>query len=112
MTKIKGISVILLDKTEIGVDDFNHPIYIETEIIVDNVLIAPVKSEEVLTTQNLTGRTAVYTLAIPKNDNHSWDNKIVKFFDKRWRVFGTPLKGIDAMIPLDWNMKVMVERYE
>ena len=60
---------------------------------------------------NLTGKKAVYTLAIPKGDTHDWEDKEVKFFGKRWRTFGIPLEGIEQLIPLDWNKKVMVERY-
>ena len=31
---------------------------------------------------------------------------------KEWRVFGMELEGIEQLIPLDWNKKVYVERYE
>lgn len=112
MAKIKGITITLIDKVKTGADPFNKPIYEDKEIYIDNVLIAPTKSEEVINTQNLTGRTAVYTLAIPKGDTHDWENKEVRFFGERWRVFGIPLQGIDELIPLDWNKKVTVERYE
>ncbi|WP_338808322.1 hypothetical protein DBT37_0006140 [Aerococcus mictus] len=40
-----------------------------------------------------------------------WQNQKVKFFGKTWRVIGMPLEGIESMIPLDWNKKVMVEAY-
>ena len=112
MVRIKGIPVTLISKVKTGNDPFGGPIYEEQEIIVDNVLVSPTSSDEVLNQQNLTGRTAVYTLAIPKGDTHTWENQEVRFFGKRWRVFGIPLEGIEAMIPLDWNKKVTVERYE
>jgi len=51
-------------------------------------------------------------LAIPKGDTNDWENQEVRFFGERWRVIGMPLQGIDELIPLDWNKKVMVERYE
>lgn len=112
MSKIKGITVTLIDKVFVGKDPLNKPVYKDTPIEIKNVLVAPTSSEEVLTTQNLTGRTAVYTLAIPKGDTHEWENKEVEFFGKRWRVFGISLEGIDDLIPLKWNKKVQVERYE
>ena len=112
MAMIKGIPVVLIKKTEVGKDPFDKPMFKEEEIIVDNVLVSPTSSEEVLNQQNLTGRTAVYTLAIPKGDTHTWENQEVRFFGKRWRVFGIPLEGIESLIPLNWNKKVMVERYE
>lgn len=112
VSMIKGIPVTLISKIQDDTDPFGKPIYKEQEIIVDNVLVSPTSSEEVLNQQNLTGRTAVYTLAIPKGDTNTWENQEVRFFGKRWRVFGIPLEGIEDMIPLDWNKKVTVERYE
>ena len=112
MAKIKGITVTLIAKQQTGTDPFDNPIYEDVEIEVDNVLVSPTSSEEVLNQQNLTGRTAVYTLAIPKGDTNVWENQEVHFFGKRWRVFGITLQGIDELIPLGWNKKVTVERYE
>lgn len=112
MAKIKGIPIILIDKIKTGSDPFGNPLYKDTEIEVENVLISPTSSDDVVNQQSLTGRKAVYTLAIPKGDTHDWENKEVRFFGKRWKTFGIPLEGIEHLIPLDWNKKVMVERYE
>jgi len=112
MGRIKGITVTLIGKTKNGRDDFGHPIYENTEIQVENVLVVPASTDDVTNQLNLTGRKAAYTLAIPKGDTHDWENKEVRFFGKRWQVFGLPLEGIESLIPLDWNKKVMVERYE
>ena len=78
---------------------------------VDNVLIAPSSSNEVLSANDLYGKKAVYTLAIPKDDTHNWEDCEVVFFGRTWRTFGIPLEGIPELIPLKWNKKVMVERY-
>ena len=43
---------------------------------------------------------------------HEWEDRKVTFFGKDWRVFGIPSEGIESMIPLKWNKKVTVERYE
>lgn len=112
MGKIKGKAIILVDKIKTGNDPFGNPIYKDDEISVENVLISPTSSDDVVNQLSLTGRKAVYTLAIPKGDTHNWENKEVIFFNQRWRVFGIPLEGIEDLIPLDWNKKVMVERYE
>ena len=112
MARIKGITVTLISNKEVGRDPFDNPIYEDVEIEVDNVLVSPTSSDDVVNTKDLTGRTAVYTLAIPKGNTDTWENQEVRFFGKRWRVFGIPLQGIEEMIPLDWNKKVMVERYE
>lgn len=109
---LKGISVTLYERTKVGEDGFGDPIYTESPIQVDNVLVAPSTTQEILDTTNLYGRKAVYTLGIPKGDTHDWENKKVSFFGQDWKTFGIPTMGIEAMIPLEWNMKVTVERYE
>ena len=111
MGKIKGITVTLIGKIETGKDPFGKPIYEDAEILVDNVLVSPTSSDDIVNQLNLTGKKAVYTLAIPKGDTNTWEDQEVRFFGKRWRVFGIPLEGIEELIPLDWNKKVMVERY-
>ena len=109
---IKGIPVILISKVKTGEDPFGAPIFTDVEIRVENVLVAPTLSDDVVNQLTLTGRKAVYTLAIPKGDKNSWENQEVRFFGQRWRVFGIPTEGIDELSPLDWNKKVTVERYE
>lgn len=112
MGLLKGITVTLITKQETGKDPFGNPIYTDVENSVDNVLVSPTLSDDIVSTLSLTGRKAVYTLAIPKGDANTWENQEVLFFGQRWRVFGIPTEGIDEMIPLSWNKKVMVERYE
>ena len=112
MTMIKGITVILVDKISDGVDPFGTSIYRDSEIPVDNVLVTPSTTDDMVNQLNLTGKKAVYTLAIPKGDEHDWEDKEVRFFGQTWRTFGFVTQGIDHLIPLDWNKKVMVERYE
>lgn len=110
---IRGITITLYDVTQTGTDPLNKPIYEEVPIEVDNILVAPVNSTEQLETFNLTGRKAVYQMAIPKGDTHEWTaGKKVGFFGADWRIIGIPTEGIDELIPLDWNKKVQVERYE
>lgn len=111
-SKIKGITVTLYSVEQTGEDDFGAPIYEETETPVENVLVAPSSDSEVLDTINLYGKKPIYTLAVPKGDDHEWEDRKVSFFGKDWRVFGALQQGIDANIPLEWNRKVMVERYE
>ena len=112
MARIKGITVTLLNKIEVGKDPLGAPIYEDAEIQVDNVLVSPTSTDDIVNQLTLTGKKAVYTLAIPKVDTNVWEDQEVRFFDKRWKVFGAELQGIEGLIPLDWNKKVMVERYE
>lgn len=112
MTLIKGTTVHLIQKLEISKDPFGAPIYEDKEIEVENVLITPTSTDDIVNTQDLIGRKAVYTLAIPKGDTNTWENQEVRFFGEKWRVIEIPTQGIEHLIPLDWNKKVMVERYE
>lgn len=109
---IKGIQVTLYEKNKTGEDAFGHPIYEESPVTVENVLVAPASASEVLNTQNLTGSKAIYNIAIPKGDTHTWEGNRIDFFGQSWRVIALPQMGIENMIPLDWNKKYMVERYE
>lgn len=111
MAMIKGITITLINKKEVGKDPLGAPIYEDVEIEVDNVLVSPTSTDDIVNQLTLTGKKAVYTLAIPKGDTNTWEGQEVRFFGKRWRVFGTELQGIESLIPLDWNKKVMVERY-
>lgn len=109
---MKGIAVTLYEETRSGTDPFGAPVFTETATIIDNVLVAPTTSEDLVTELNLYGKTSVYTLAIPKGDTHDWKNKKVEFFGQTFRTFDDPIKGIEALIPLNWNTKVRVERFE
>ncbi len=111
-SKIKGITVTLYSTTQTSTDAFGAPVYVETTAAVDDVLVAPSSSTEVLDTVNLYGKKAVYTLGIPKGDTHDWMDKKVSFFGETWHTFGIPQEGIEDNIPLRWNKKVFVERYE
>lgn len=108
---MKGITVTLIKKKQTGTDAFNRPVYEEHMESVANVLVAPTSEQEILDTLNLTGRKAIYTLAIPKGDTHDWENQEVEFFGRRWKTVGMPIEGIDELIPLQWNKKVRVENY-
>ncbi len=108
---LKGISVILYEKTRTGEDEFKSPIYEESPVEVENVLVSPASSTDVVDSLTLYGKKAVYTMAIPKGDNHIWEDRTVEFFGEKWKTFGFPTEGIEKLIPLAWNKKVMVERY-
>jgi hypothetical protein len=112
MAMLKGITVTLINRKVVGKDPLGTPIYEDVEVEVSNVLVSPTSAEDTVNQLTLTGKKAVYTLAIPKGDTNTWEDQDVMFFGKRWKVFGPELQGIEDMIPLDWNKKVMVERYE
>lgn len=111
---IQGITVTLYDLEQTGTDQFNAPIFSEVAEQVENVLVVPAiqGGQDVIDQQKLYGKRAEYILAIPKGDTHDWKDKTVEFFGEKFRVFGYPSKGIEENIPLSWNEKVLVERFE
>lgn len=112
MARLHGITIQLYEKNESGRDAFNRPTYTETATDVENVLIGEPSTEDIVDTFNLTGKRLAYTLAIPKGDTHTWTDRKVGFFGGLFRTIGEPTQGIEEMIPLSWNKKVKVERYE
>ena len=112
MAKIVGIDVVLHQRIQTSTNNFNEPVYSDSQVTVHNVLVAPTTSDDVIDQHSLEGRKEIYTLAIPKGDTNEWENQLVEFWGKTFKVFGIPQKGIVENIPLDWNMKVTVERYE
>lgn len=108
---IRGITVRLYVKTQTGTDEFNAPIYTETPVDVENVLVGEPVSEDIVNSLQLYGKHVAYTLGIPKGDEHDWDNVTVEFFGQKFRTYGGVTQGIEEMIPLVWNKKVKVERY-
>ena len=113
MGHLRGITVTLITKTAAGKDAFNRTIETETRETVENVLVAPISQsgEEILTELSMNGKKARYQMAIPKGDTHNWEDCEVEFFGERWKSIGYSTIGIEDLIPLDWNRKVVVERY-
>ena len=83
---MQGIDIIRYNKTQTGVDGFGAPIYSEAPEVVHNVLIGEPATEDIVNDLQLYGKRLAYTLAVTE--------------------------GIEAMIPLRWNRKVKVERFE
>lgn len=109
---ISGETVRIKTKVQTGTDDFNRPVFTETFVDVENVLIGAPSSEDVINELNLSGKRIAYTLGIPKGDTHNWINTEVEFWGERYRTIGKPMQGIDENIPLSWNKKVQVESYD
>lgn len=115
MARIKGIDVVLIEKAEVGKDPFGHPIYDKREIVVENVIVSHVGSmgsDAIVSSMELDGKHVEYVLGIPKGDTHKWESTEVRFFGERFRTVGKPLLGMEHMMPLEWNKRVLVEAYE
>ena len=109
---LKGITIQLFVRGEIT-DPFGAPEIADGHWIdVDNVLSGEPSTEDATNTLNLYGKRVAYVLAIPKGDTHKWTDTLVRLPDGVYRTIGFPTHGIDELMPLAWNMKVKVERYD
>lgn len=109
---IHGIPIELAVKVQTGTDSYNRPVYEITWVTVDNVLVGQPTTEEITDELNLSGKRLDYLLGIPKGDTHDWEDTQVRFFGQTYETIGAPTQGIEDMIPLSWNKKVKVMRYE
>ena len=114
MIRIVGIPVTLFERTQSGEDAFGAPIWTETPVRVDNVLVGQPTTEEITQATQLYGKRLSCWLGIPKGDGHSWEDRQVEWTDAygrtiRLRTFGIPVTGIEANVPGPWHMKVRAE---
>lgn len=110
--QIKGIPIVLYDRIEMGTDPFGVPQYEEVAETVENVLIGHPESQDIINEMQLSGKRIQYTLGIPKGDAHQWEDRVVEFFGRKFKTFGFVTQGIDELMPLEWNKKIMVEAYD
>lgn len=109
---IKGETVILKEKTQSGFDPFGKPIYIETDVEVNNVVVGSPTFEAAVSELNLTGKRLAFILGIPKGDTHNWKDVIVSIRGELFRSYGFPMTQTEANVPGKWNTQVKVEKYE
>lgn len=109
---LKGETVFLIEKTEIGRDPFGKPIFEEKETPIEDVLIGSPSFDAAISANNLDGKRLAYTLGIPKGDTHNWQDTFVIIRGKRFKTFGFPLTQTAENVPGKWNTQVKVELYE
>lgn len=116
MPHFKGQTITLYERTQISVNPINEPIYAESVTQVSNVFIETTSAEEIKQEMELFGRHSVYTLHIPKGDNHNWLNSIVvlggQYGQRKFKQFGDITVYDSQYCPLDWDKKIKVEVYE
>ena len=128
---MKGMTIYLVKKIQIGVDGFNQPIYTEDGLFpadevypsaelypnpvmleaVDDCLVGQPSADDVTNTLALYGKKIAYTVGIPKGDTHDWTDAEVEIWGERFRTIGYPETGIQTNIPLRWGQNIKVERY-
>ena len=108
---MKGITVTLWERTKIGVDELNNPVYAETPVEIEDVLVGQPSTDDVTSTLSLYGKKLDYVLGIPKGDAHNWRDSKIEFFGKIFRSFGEVVEGIEANIPGRWHKQVRVQHH-
>lgn len=109
---MKGVTVVLHQRTQTGVDALNNPVYSTAQISVENVLVGEPTTDEINDSISLYGKRIRYMLGLPKGDAHVWTDTTVEIFGERCRTFGDTIQGIEANVPTPWHKKVRVERCE
>ena len=110
MGKIKGVSVVLHARSIKENDPLGNPIYQTEDVTINNVLWNATTADDLVDTSRLEGTQELYTLSIPKGDTHTWLENTVTFNGKTFHCYAES-EGIEDLIPLKWNKKVLVERY-
>ena len=111
MGRIKGVKVVLHEKTFDKYDPIGGTIYTTKDIDVENVLWNSTKADDIIDSTRLEGTRELYTLSIPKGDTNVWLENTVTFNGKTYHCYAES-EGIDSLTPLEWNKKVFVERYD
>lgn len=109
---MRGITVGLHVRTQIGEDALNNPIYSSIVENVANVLVGEPSTDDITSSISLYGKRIQYMLGIPKGDTHNWKDTEVEIFGRTFRTFGDTIEGIEANIPTPWHKKVRVELCE
>lgn len=107
-----GITVVLHERIQAGVDALNNPVYTTRPVSVDNVLVGEPTTDEITSSVSLFGKRIAYMLGLPKGDSHDWTDSSVEIFGEPFRTFGDTIQGIEANIPTPWHKKVRVQRCE
>ena len=108
---IKGTTIQYVNKTLIGYDPLNAPIYSEELEDVADVLVGQPTTDDISTAISQYGKKIEYVLGIPKGDTHDWADSEMIIWGARYRSVGYPMTGEAANIPLRWGQNVKVERY-
>ena len=109
---MRGVTVVLHERTQSGVDGMNNPVYSVNRVSVENVLVGEPTTEEIASAIGQYGKKITYMLGLPKGDSHVWTDTVVEIFGESFRTFGDTIQGIEENVPTPWHKKVRVERCE
>lgn len=82
MTQIKGIDIVLINRIETEKDPFGTEIYKEKRTIVKNVLVSPIRTEDIVNNKELEGKKQYILLQYQKVIQISGKIKKLNFLEK------------------------------
>lgn len=107
-----GETVEVETTVQAGKDSFGNAIYESKFVPVENVLVAPSSTTNVIDTTRPNGANVVYQLYFPKGFDLPLMNKKIKVRNEVFRVIGDPKPYPVENTPTPWFMEVEVEHVE
>ena len=108
---MKGTTIQIAVKTQIGTDPFGAPIYKTVNEDVHDVLVGSPTTDDIKASVELYGKKIEYVLGIPKGDTHNWVDADITIWGEKYKSFGFPITGEPENIPLRWGQNVKVTRF-
>ena len=106
---MRGETVVVEDLVPDGKDRYGKPQYATLDIEVENVLVAPGATDDVIDS-NRDGVTVAYTLYFPKTYTGDLEGRKVRVRGEPFDVIGSPRPYPVETTPTDWNRKAEVEK--
>ena len=107
---LEGETVVVIHRAEVGRGAGNTPIYTEVEEAVDDVLVSPASTSDVIESNRPDGTELVYRLDFPKTWTRSLRGCRVRVRGEEFHVAGDPRPFLGSLTPGRWNRPVNVER--
>lgn len=109
---MRGETVVVIRRVEVGRDPANEPIYETTRTRVDDVLVAPGPRNDIDGINRDDGVDVVYNLHFPKTYAEDLRGCYVEVRGEEpaFRVRGSPRPYTAENTPTRWHMPVEVER--
>lgn len=105
-------SVKLYEQEVTGTDPFGRETHTAVVTTVPNVLWILSIGEAVTEELSPSGKRQAGTICIPKGDTHVWTDRKVEIDGELFHTYGEVERGMDDLLPLSWNGKIKVERYD
>lgn len=105
---MRGETVCVHARVQTGTDDLNDAVWEDVELEVDNVLVAPGASQDVVSSMRPDGVQVRYTLYFPKTFDGRLEHCSIDVRGERLDVVGSPRRFDKVNCPTEWWMVVEV----